>query len=159
MVEADGEPLSPARRLWIAALSGALLLAIVWPMLREPREDDFPLSTYPMFSYGRERARAEIVHVVGFSREGRHRPVPPELLGTEEVMQAHQTVRVAIRRGHADELCQRAAQRVRAEPGFEDLEQLEVRTDFYESIAYFDGDTKPRATRVHARCPVEEAGR
>lgn len=146
-------------RLLVATFSVGLLLAVLYPILRDPPRDGFPLSNYPMFSHGRRDAQTELGHVVGFSREGRHRPVPPELLGTEEIMQAYQTVRVAIRRGHAKALCQRTAERVQAEPAFADLERLEVRTDTYDALAYFDGDTKPRATRIHARCPVgPEAG-
>lgn len=151
------EPMSRGQRLGVAVFSVGLLLAMLWPIMRDPPRDGFPLSNYPMFSHGRRSAESEIVHVVGWSREGRHRPVPPELLGTEEVMQAHQTVRVAIRRGHARDLCQRTAERVHADPGYADLEHLEVRTDTYDAIAYFTGDTKPRATRIHARCPVGEA--
>jgi hypothetical protein len=163
----EGRPASEAieptalgrgQRLWAATFSAGLLLAVLWPIMRDPPRDGFPLSNYPMFSHGRRSAESEIVHVVGWSREGRHRPVPPELLGTEEVMQAHQTVRVAIGRGHARELCQRTADRVRADPGHADLERLEVRTDVYDAIAYFTGDTKPRATRIHARCPIGAEG-
>jgi hypothetical protein len=151
--EASAE-LGRGQRILIAAISVGLLLAVLWPILRNPPQDGFPLSNYPMFSADRRSADAEIGHVVGFSREGRHRPVSPELLGTEEIMQAHQTVRVAIRRGYADDLCRRAAERVRADPAYADLERLEVRTDRYDALAYFAGDTKPRTTQLHARCPV-----
>lgn len=159
--EAVGEAMGLARRLWAASFSVLVIVAVLWPMLREPRVDGFPLSTYPMFSHGRERARAEIFHVVGFSREGRHRPMSPELLGTSEIMQAYQTARVAIRSGHSGELCERVAERVRVDPEHADIDRLEVRSDVYDSLAYFDGDTKPRSTRVHARCSVaqEEAPR
>lgn len=146
--------MSPPRRLWALAFSLVVIGLVLLPMLREPRRDGFPLSTYPMFSHGRDRATTEVPHVVGFSREGRHRPVPPDLLQTSEIMQAYQTVRVAIRRGNAAELCRVTAQRVRADPDYADLEHLEVRTDVYDSLAYFTGDTKPRSTRVHARCEV-----
>jgi hypothetical protein len=151
--------LGRGQRLAVATWSVGLLLAVLWPILRDPPSDGFPLSNYPMFSADRRSAMAEIGHVVGFSREGRHRPVPPELLGTEEIMQASQTVRVAIDRGYAEQLCRRTAERVRADPAHVDLLRLEVRTDRYDALAYFAGDTKPRGTQVHARCPVHaEAG-
>jgi hypothetical protein len=146
-------------RLWVAGFSVGLLLAVLWPILRDPPQDGFPLSNYPMFSADRRSAEADIGHVVGFSREGRHRPVAPAVVGSEEIMQAYQTVRLAIRRGDAHALCRRAAERVRADPAYADLERLEVRTDRYDALAYFAGDTKPRRTQVHARCPVRaEAG-
>lgn len=147
-------------RLGVAALTVGLLLAVLWPILRDPPRDGFPLSNYPMFSADRRSADAEIGHVVGFSREGRHRPVKPAMVGSEEIMQAYQTVRMAIRRGDAADLCRRAAERARADPDHADLERLEVRTDHYDSLAYFAGDTKPRRTQIHARCPVQaEAGK
>ncbi|MCX4241820.1 hypothetical protein [Paraliomyxa miuraensis] len=152
----DASSMSPGARLWALSWSVGLLLAVLWPILRDPPRDGFPLSNYPMFSRDRRSAEAEIPHVVGWSREGRHRPVPPELLGTAEVMQAHQTVHVAIRRGRASALCQSTAEHVRRDPAHADLEHLEVRTDTYDALTYFSGDTKPRATRIHARCSVEE---
>lgn len=151
--------LGRAQRLAVALFGVGLLLAVLWPILRDPPRDGFPLSNYPMFSADRRTAEADIGHVVGFSREGRHRPVPPAIVGSEEIMQAFQTVRLAIRRGDAGELCRDAAERVRADPAHADLERLEVRTDSYDALAYFAGDTKPRRTQVHARCPVHaEAG-
>jgi len=149
--------LGRGQRLAVAAGSVGLLLALLFPILRDPPRDGFPLSNYPMFSADRRTADAEIGHVVGFSREGRHRPLTPAMVGSEEIMQAYQTVRLAIRRGDADELCRRAAERVRTDPDHADLERLEVRTDRYDALAYFDGDTKPRGTKVHARCPVAPA--
>lgn len=157
----EAQDLGRGQRLVVAAWSAGLLLAVLWPILRDPPKDGFPLSNYPMFSADRRNADAAVGHVVGFSREGRHRPVSPEMLGTEEIMQAHQVVSVAIRRSYANDLCERVAQRVRAEPEYADLERLEVRTDHYDALAYFAGETKPRASQVHARCSVHadaEAG-
>lgn len=151
--------LGPAQRLAVALFAMGLLLAVLYPILRSPPQDGFPLSNYPMFSADRRTAEADIAHVVGYSREGRHRPVRPAIVGSEEIMQAFQTVRLSVRRGDAEELCRRAAERVRADPEHADLERLEVRTDRYDALAYFAGDTKPRRTQVHARCPVHaEAG-
>ena len=150
--------MSWGRRAWVFAFSGGLLLAILWPILRDPPKDGFPLSNYPMFSSSRDRTRSEIPHVVGYSRQGRHRPLTPEQLGSAEIMQAYVTVRFAIRKGHARDLCLRSAELVASQPEHADLERLEVRTDIYDSLAYFSGDKKPRKTRVHARCPVPSAG-
>lgn len=153
-MDASEPPLGPGRRLLVATWSVGLLGALLWPILRDPPTDGFPLSNYPMFSHAKEHENARIVHVVGVSREGRHRPVPPELLGSEEVMQASQTVQVAIARGHARELCRHTAARVTDDPDHGDIEHLEVRTDFYDAVAYFAGDTKPHGTQIHARCSV-----
>ncbi|MCA9706835.1 MAG: hypothetical protein KDK70_13365 [Myxococcales bacterium] len=146
--------MGPGRRVAVALWSAGLVVAVLWPILREPPRDGFPLSNYPMFSHAKTREDGRIVHVVAYSRQGRHRPVGPDLLGSEEVMQAYQTVQVAIRRGHARELCERTAARVARDPGHADVERLEVRTDLYDAVDYFAGDTKPRSTQIHARCPV-----
>lgn len=147
--------MGPVRTAAVAVFSVGLLVLLFVPILRDPPRDGFPLSNYPMFSHGRDKATAKIGHVVGFSRQGRHRPLSPDLLATEEVMQAHQTIRVAIRRGKAAELCAQVAQRARNEPGNEDLSHLEVRTDHYDALAYFSGDTRSRRTQVHARCNLD----
>lgn len=152
--------MGPLRRLAVAIWSVGLLVALLVPILRDPPRDGFPLSNYPMFSHPKERGNARIVHVVAYSREGRHRPVPPDLLGSEEIMQAYQTVQVAIRRGHTAELCEHTAARLAEDPEHADIESLEVRTDVYDAVSYFAGDKKPRGTQVHARCSVAsgEAG-
>lgn len=150
--------MGPGRRLAVAAWSVGLLGLLFVPILRDPPRDGFPLSNYPMFSLAKERKDARIVHVVGYSREGRHRPIPPEVLGTEEVMQAYQIVQVAIRRGQAADLCRGTAQRVAASADHADIEHLEVRSDHYDAIGYFAGQTRPHGTRVHARCDVAAGG-
>lgn len=147
-------PLGPGARLLVVLWSAGLLVALLWPIMRDPPQDGFPLSNYPMFSHAKEHENARIVHVVGYSREGRHRPVPPDLLGSEEIMQAYQTVQVAIGRGHSRDLCRRTAARVAADSDHADIERLEVRTDFYNAVDYFAGDKKPHGTQIHARCSV-----
>lgn len=150
--------MGPGRRLAVAAWSVGLIVALLWPILRAEPRDGFPLSNYPMFSHAKDHENTRIVHVVAYSREGRHRPIGPDLLGSEEIMQAYQTVQVAIRRGHARDLCERTASRVAADSDHADIERLEVRTDHYNAVAYFAGETKPRSTRIHARCSVPPGG-
>jgi hypothetical protein len=134
------------------------LLAVAAPLVRG--KDDFPLSNYPMFS--RARARVErFYHVVGFSNRGDHRPVEPSMVGTDEIMQAHQTVKLAIRRGPqaAQSLCEAAAERVAEERDYDDLDFLEVRVDWFDTWVYWEGDRRPRNTNVAARCPIAREGR
>ena len=137
-------------------LSTAVLAAVLSPLFRDPPRDGFPLSNYPMFSAHKKDPGARISHVVAVSREGRHRPVGPDLVGTDEVMQSHQTIKVAVRRGESAALCERVAARVSAEPDFADVASLEVRTDVYDVFAYFEGERTASGTRVHARCPVPQ---
>ena len=143
-------------------LSLVVMGAVLAPLARDASRDGFPLSTYPMFAESRRDTKARIRHVVAHSREGRHRPVPHELVDTEEVMQAHQTIDAAIKGGDATALalCERAAVRVAEADGFADIDELEVRSDHYDVLTYFEGERRPYRTRVHARCRVpREDGR
>jgi hypothetical protein len=144
-----------------AALRNALVglaasAALVSPVLsREPR-DGFPLSTYPMFSEHRER-ELTLVHAVATFDGGDRKPLPPRLLGTEEVLQARSLLRRSVEAGEAAELCARVAQRLRAEgprPAFKAAREVEVRTDVYDVLSYYETRTPARPGVVHARCPL-----
>lgn len=139
---------------WALTFAVALTFAILWPAYRGV--DGFPLSNYPMFSRPKSTS-ARVYHVLGVSSEGRHRPVSPEIVGTDEIMQAYQTVKLAIRGGPsaAATLCERAAQRVLDDPQWADLTSLQVRIDDFDSVLYWQGERKPRAANVVAACPVK----
>jgi hypothetical protein len=139
---------------WGAVFGLGIVVAMLDPLLSN--EDSFPLSNYPMFSHARP-TRAEIFHVVGVSSEGRHRPLPPELLGTDEIMQAFQTTRQAIRRGRASALalCERVAQAVVVEgEAFDDIVEVDVRTDLFDTLAYWQGERRPLRSSSVATCAV-----
>ena len=146
-------------RVRALAISVALILLVFTPLMRETPRDDFPLSNYPMFSKPRDYRDTKIRHVVAFDAHNNGRPVTPRLVGTEEVMQAVQTVNIAVRRGAAPDLCESVAERV-AQAGAEwaDVVRIEVRLDRYDAIAYFEGDTRSRRGKTYAECPVEGRG-
>ena len=149
-----------AERIFALTFGSLLLAAVVSPMLRSPPVDGFPLSNYPMFAHDRDRS-VRIGHVIAFDAGGGGRPVPPELLGTNEVMQAHQTVVVALRQGEAAaaDLCRETADAVRQAGGaWADAVRLQVRVDHYDSIAYFEGETRPRRSQTLATCEVRRDG-
>jgi hypothetical protein len=138
---------------WGAFVSLSVLLAVASPMLGDPPRDGFPLSTYPMFSRAKSR-QAVVHHVVAFSARKRHRVVPPELLGNDEIMQAAMTVARAVRTGRTRELCEEVAREVAVAPAQADAQYLEVRTDTFDSVLYLQGERRPTRTRVHVRCEV-----
>lgn len=138
-------------RLWAALVSTLVLGAVAWPAVHG--RDSFPLSTYPMFSKPKS-ATAEVYHVVAHSTERRHRPVPPALVGTDEIMQAFQTIKIAIRSGESDPLCAEIAARVARRPEYVDIDRLEVRIDTFDTVGYFSGDRRPQASEVFAVCSV-----
>lgn len=132
--------------LWVG-----LTAAVLYPII--PDEDGFPLSNYPMFSTPKGTA-AKIYHVVGFTADGRGYPLSPEMVGTDEIMQAYQTVKLAIRGGRAAVLCKEAASRVAQSRDFAEITQLQVRIDVFESVRYWEGDRSTSKTRVLAKCGV-----
>lgn len=149
----DAAHWSPAARAWAAAVSVVLVVLVLVPAF--VGKDGFPLSNYPMFSQPKGTS-ARVYHVLGISSRGEHRPLPPEAVGTDEIMQAYQTVKLASRRGPvaAAEFCTRTAEAVRGDEEFADLEALQVRIDTFDAVAYWGGDRKPRKAVVVATCEV-----
>jgi hypothetical protein len=141
------------RAYW--ACTSVLMLALVaWPVARG--RDGFPLSNYPMFS--KPRAREAVVrHAVGITVDGRSRPLPPATLGTDEVMQASQSASLASKSPrHAAEMCTRiAAELARRGEAFADIARVELRTDRFDTIAYWQGDRTPSGGEAHASCEVK----
>ncbi len=141
------------RRAWAYAFSGVLIAAVLWPVLGSPQSDSFPFSTYPMFS-GRRSANVSIAHVVAIDAAGNTAALPPEALGTGEVIQAFETVRQAIRQGSAStaSLCSEVAEWARDHRG--EAVSIAVVTDTYDGIDYFEGATEPLTSVTHHTCEV-----
>ncbi len=143
-------------RVHAYVVGGALLALTVEPVLHAEPRDSFPFSHYPMFASPRRADASQVVHAVAIDASGAARPVPPRVLGTEEVLQATVIVARAVRNGPAAarELCEALAGRVGSQPDLAGAASIELRTDAFDAIAYFRGDTAPRSSRVHARCRV-----
>lgn len=140
-------------RLPAYAASVILIVAVGLPVLGDPRDDSFPLSTYPMFA-GRKEREVTVDHVVGVASDGRRAALPPQAVANEEAVQALETIRQAIRQGpwSVESLCRRAAGWARTHRP--SVETVEVVSSRYDAIAYFEGGKEPRASTLHARCPV-----
>ena len=140
-------------RGWSYAFGLVLVAAVLLPLAGDPRADSFPLSTYPMFS-GRQTAEVTVPHAVVIGADGERSALPPEAVANDEVIQAFETLRQAIRQGPEStaRVCERAA------AWYGDREdgpaRVEVVSDTFDAVAYFDGDKEPIATRVHATCEV-----
>ncbi|WP_437783404.1 hypothetical protein [Sorangium sp. So ce1097] len=144
------------RRAYAYAVTAGLVLLMLAPLLRRPPVDSFPLSTYPMFSWGRRDARTTVERAVGVDARGGRRPIPPRLVGSEEVLQARATLAQSIRQGAraARALCRGIASRVAGQPGHADIVTVEIRTDTFDAIAFFDGHEAPLDSKLHATCKV-----
>lgn len=143
-------------RLHAYLLSAVLLGATAYPVLLEPDDDGFPLSTYPMFS----RDRGPVVPVTSAVAVGggRNVPIAPSYVANTETMQALQTIRKSVRRGKraSRRLCRAIAARI-AEADDAELAEathVELVTETLNSVAFLAGKTTPDRRRVHARCSV-----
>ncbi|MFT3692014.1 MAG: hypothetical protein QM831_02650 [Kofleriaceae bacterium] len=80
------------------ALAAALIVAVASPVLRDPYEDSFPLSTYPMFAQRRGTV-FELEYAVGVTATGTTVPLSSDVVGTGEVLQAAAVYEDAVHRG------------------------------------------------------------
>jgi hypothetical protein len=131
-----------------------VMAATLSPALREPSRDSFPLSTYPMFSSVPKAAWLDVI--VGFDAAGNEHRIPPQLVANIEVMQAAQTIRLAVRQRRAPQLCVEVAARVAADPNFEHVVRLEVQRRKFDPLTYFTSPPSERLLdlRRRARCEV-----
>jgi len=141
---------------WRAWLVVAAFVGVfgAWPVLAE--RDSYPVSNLPMFASPRTRTEP-VVTAVAVAGEGADRRVwrlgPRRLAGTDEVIAAGATLRRAVLAGSADRLCDEIAARV-AVGGPRGAEGIEVITERYDAVAWFEGDRTPAERVVHHRCDV-----
>ncbi|MGI9648726.1 MAG: hypothetical protein ACR2OI_09430 [Acidimicrobiia bacterium] len=129
-------------------LFGAVLVLLVAaPVVRSPANDSFPFSTYPMFSLARP-AETSVSSAVGYDAADTRLTLSPRVVGgTIEVIQAAGTVIQAISAGTSDALCREVLAQAPSE-----VVAIEIVTETYDVVAYFDGDEEPVQRTVHARC-------
>jgi hypothetical protein len=143
-----------------ALLTGALALAILAPLALPRGWDDFPISSYPMFSRNVGRI-VTLGHALFVDESGERTPVPPAIVGTPEPMVAKNLVENAIARGQAAELCAQIASR--ANPpnakGQRGVERVEIVTSTFDSRLYFQAARTPTNRTVHATCAAAEGAR
>jgi hypothetical protein len=131
-----------------------VIAATLSPLLRKPPYDSFPLSTYPMFASVRKTAWLDVI--VGFDAAGTEHRIPPRLVANAEVMQAAETIHLAVRQRRAPQLCQQVAARVAADPDFAHVVRLEVQRRKFDPLGYFTSPPEERLLdlRRRARCEV-----
>ena len=125
----------------------AVGLVVVAPAVLPDPEDDFPISTYPMFTI----ERGEVVDLdtaVLVDHDGRHRLSPQVVGGTSEPVSASVAVTRAIQEGPVslELLCQDIADRV-DEPG-----EIQVVTERHDAVDLLQHGGEPLEVRIHERC-------
>ena len=138
------------RRRVASVVSLVAILVVLLPAWVE--RDSYPLSTYPMFSYPRDRV-AVVDSAVGYDATGRRMRLTPTIIGGgSEVIHAAVTVSTAIAQRDTDALCQEIAARgASRRPA---LVRIEVVSEAHDVIAYFEGEETPASVVVHSSCEV-----
>jgi hypothetical protein len=135
-------------------LTLGVLLAVASPVLRGPTEDSFPLSTYPMFARVIEHPWLTVAE--GLDARGTPVRLPPELVASDEPMQAMRTLSVTAGQGRRAlrQLCARIAERVARAERFAPVESVRIVRARFNPLAYFEGNPKPEAVKKLSACQV-----
>lgn len=140
-----------SRRYAAAVL--ALFTGAVFAPTALGRPDSFPLSTYPMFA--KPRGQPEIVKLVAVT-DGAEVAIPPNILGTGEVLQAKVLLEQVARKSSKQRLafCKQTAIRVASTPQAANWHELRLLRVRYDPIEYFESAGAPLSERELTRCPV-----
>lgn len=144
-------------RLHAYATSALLLGATLYPVLRDAREDGFPLSTYPMFATAKPE-RVAVMSALALGDGGFERALSPSYIANAEAMQALSTLKksVAAGRRSARALCQQIAARVaeRHAPELSGARYVAIVTQEHDAVRYLSGEQEPLSRKEHVRCAV-----
>jgi len=139
------------RQRWKAWTAVALVVRAIGVMPVALDRDSFPLSTFPMFSAHIDRTQS-IDTAVALRADGTViRLTPAQISGTSIVNQAASVVSSAIGEDRAADLCSAVAARVGPAT---DAAAVEIVTERYDAVGWFDGQRTPVQRIVHAQCPV-----
>ena len=114
-----------------------LLAAVAWPLARDPRDDGFPLSTYPMFAVERPTTLT-MDYALGETKTGERRTLSPRLVGTGEVLQAYALFDRAVQGPREDlqRLCTQIAERVAHDDDERDIAVIRIVTGHHDAVDY-----------------------
>ena len=120
-------------------VSVALVGATLSPLVREPTDDGFPLSTYPMFAIRRD-ATQTLTYALGETAAGHRRTLSPVHLGTREILQAFEVVEAAVATGELRALCEAIAARVARDDELADITAIRIVTGRHDAVEYLARD-------------------
>lgn len=135
-------------------VSLALIGATLSPLWRQPYDDGFPLSTYPMFA-SKRLTTLTMHYALGEGAAGERRVLAPALVGTGEVLQAMRVIERAMHGGRLEiaKLCDAIAARVALDPEYADVRAIRVVTGTHDAVEYLARDRVGRELE-RARCEV-----
>jgi hypothetical protein len=145
---------TPHRVAAIASIG--LIGATLSPLARDPVDDGYPLSTYPMFASARP-TKLTMSYPLGVTADGGRRWLSPALIGSVEVLQARAIVERAVgRREELAALCAQIAKRVAAHPGYRDVTAIRFVTGTHDAVDFLVRD-RLGPERDRGRCEVPRA--
>ena len=128
-----------------------LLAAVAWPLVRDPLDDGFPLSTYPMFAVPRA-TELTMDYALGETTTGTRRTLSPALAGTGEALQAYALFESAVHgpRERLQQLCTQIAARVAVDEDYRDVSIVRIVTGHHDAVDYLvRGHIGPELERIH----------
>lgn len=133
-------------------LGVALVTAL--PLLRNPLDDGFPLSTFPMFAEPLERPT--FYSAEGVLPDSSRVMVPAELIANGAAMQSVWTLQSAHAQGkqRLRQLCERIAKQVPQYAKLAEVRRVELVAARYDPIAYFVSGPAPLEREVLHKCKV-----
>ncbi len=137
-------PMSRTLRRLAPFIAAAVILS---PLLREPRDDTYPLSTYPMFATDRGAIMSIDTAVTIDPTGGTDHLSPKQISGTDEIVSAAVVVSRAVRNGDAELLCIDIADRL----DNPDL-TVQIRTEVVDTAALVDHNARPISIEVVSEC-------
>jgi hypothetical protein len=141
---------APESRIIAVVASVVLVLMTLSPVLRKnPYDDSFPLSTYPMFASVRPR-EVKLSYALGVTATGERRMLKPRLIGSGEILQAFTTIARAVAAGPGE---QQKLWRVRSSDR-DDIVAIRIVTGTHDAIDLLTDD-KLGKERELTRCPVK----
>lgn len=147
----SGAELAPR---WVAYLAGLGATAAVLSPLVSGATDSFPISTYPMFA--RAPGQPTLFAVVATASDGVERSLPPELVGSSEVLQAKVLIQRSVQQGPQAmaALCEATAARVAASDKTGALRFIDIVRRRYDPVAYFVTSVEPIERERIFRCSI-----
>jgi hypothetical protein len=138
-----------------AIVSLGLCGAVLEPLVRDPDDDGFPLSTYPMFAMPRP-PELTMAYAAGATGDGRLRSLSPAQLGTGEVMQAFTTLQRAAGAGPGERgaLCAAVARRVAGDADYRDVIEIRIMGATYDAVERIAHGAPASREAILARCDV-----
>ena len=138
----------------VGAVVSILVIALTAaPVLENPvKDDDFPLSTYPMFAY-RRGTRHSFEYAIGWTASNERRTIKPRHVANNEVMQARTTFSSSKSKRKLPELCTRIAGKVARDGALADVVRIEIVQGTHEAIDFLVRGVRGREKRLH-ECPV-----